>query len=113
MPLAVEKDGRGNAKASTDFTGGYKTNVAQGVCCRRHPPRPEPGGLGDPRRAPGRRAVDEFLMGYSDLPAVRPEKQAFGAKSRIIDKAGPAPAFSFNDRHPNSRRTAPPHFWVW
>ncbi|MFZ9284891.1 MAG: glutamate synthase subunit beta [Burkholderiaceae bacterium] len=66
--FGVEKDGRGNAKASTDFTGGYVTNV------------PKVFAAGDMRRGQslvvwaireGRqaaRAVDEFLMGYSDLP---------------------------------------------
>jgi glutamate synthase (NADPH/NADH) small chain len=66
--FGVEKDNRGNAKASTDFTGGYATNV------------PKVFAAGDIRRGQslvvwaireGRqaaRSVDEFLMGYSDLP---------------------------------------------
>ncbi|WP_180682131.1 glutamate synthase subunit beta [Tepidicella baoligensis] len=66
--FGVEKDARGNAKASTDFTGGYATNV------------PKVFAAGDMRRGQslvvwaireGRqaaRAVDEFLMGFSDLP---------------------------------------------
>ncbi|MHB1198625.1 MAG: glutamate synthase subunit beta [Polaromonas sp.] len=66
--FGVEKDNRGNAKASTDFTGGYATSV------------PKVFAAGDMRRGQslvvwaireGRqaaRAVDEFLMGYSDLP---------------------------------------------
>ena len=66
--FGVEKDGRGNAKASTDFTGGYATNVKKVFAA------------GDVRRGQslvvwaireGRqaaRAVDEFLMGQSDLP---------------------------------------------
>jgi glutamate synthase (NADPH/NADH) small chain len=66
--FGVEKDGRGNAKASTDFTGGYATNVKKVFAA------------GDVRRGQslvvwaireGRqaaRAVDEFLMGDSDLP---------------------------------------------
>jgi len=66
--FGIEKDGRGNAKATTDFTGGYATNV------------PKVFAAGDIRRGQslvvwaireGRqaaRAVDEFLMGYSDLP---------------------------------------------
>ncbi len=66
--FGVDKDGRGNAKASTDFTGGYATNV------------PKVFAAGDMRRGQslvvwaireGRqaaRAVDEFLMGASDLP---------------------------------------------
>ncbi len=66
--FGVDKDARGNAKASTDFTGGYVTNVANVFAA------------GDVRRGQslvvwaireGRqaaRAVDEFLMGFSDLP---------------------------------------------
>jgi len=66
--FGVDKDARGNAKASTDFTGGYLTNV------------PKVFAAGDVRRGQslvvwaireGRqaaRAVDEFLMGHSDLP---------------------------------------------
>ena len=66
--FGVEKDGRGNARASTDFTGGYATNVAKVFAA------------GDMRRGQslvvwaireGRqaaRAVDEYLMGFSDLP---------------------------------------------
>ena len=66
--FGIEKDNRGNAKASTEFTGGYATNV------------PKVFAAGDIRRGQslvvwaireGRqaaRSVDEFLMGYSDLP---------------------------------------------
>jgi glutamate synthase (NADPH/NADH) small chain len=66
--FGVDKDSRGNAKATTDFTGGYVTNVAKVFAA------------GDVRRGQslvvwaireGRqaaRAVDEFLMGVSDLP---------------------------------------------
>ncbi len=66
--FGVDKDARGNAKASTEFTGGYATNV------------PKVFAAGDIRRGQslvvwaireGRqaaRSVDEFLMGYSDLP---------------------------------------------
>jgi glutamate synthase (NADPH/NADH) small chain len=66
--FGVAKDGRGNAKASTDFTGGYVTNAAKVFAA------------GDIRRGQslvvwaireGRqaaRAVDEFLMGTSALP---------------------------------------------
>ena len=66
--FGVENDGRGNAKASTDFSGGYATNV------------PKVFAAGDIRRGQslvvwaireGRqaaRSVDEFLMGFSDLP---------------------------------------------
>ena len=66
--FGVDKDARGNARATTDFDGGYATNV------------PKVFAAGDMRRGQslvvwaireGRqaaRAVDEFLMGYSDLP---------------------------------------------
>ncbi|MDI1275177.1 glutamate synthase subunit beta [Polaromonas sp.] len=66
--FGVDKDARGNAKATTDFTGGYATNV------------PKVFVAGDMRRGQslvvwaireGRqaaRSVDEFLMGFSDLP---------------------------------------------
>ncbi len=66
--FGVDKNARGNAKATTDFTGGYATNVSKVFAA------------GDMRRGQslvvwaireGRqaaRSVDEFLMGYSDLP---------------------------------------------
>ena len=66
--FGVDKDARGNAKATTDFTGGYATNV------------PKVFAAGDMRRGQslvvwaireGRqaaRAVDEFLMGATSLP---------------------------------------------
>ncbi len=66
--FGVDKDARGNARASTDFIGGYATNVAKVFAA------------GDIRRGQslvvwaireGRqaaRSVDEFLMGASDLP---------------------------------------------
>jgi len=66
--FGVEKDPRGNAKASTEASGAYATNV------------PKVFAAGDMRRGQslvvwaireGRqaaRAVDEFLMGCSDLP---------------------------------------------
>ncbi len=66
--FGVDKDARGNAKASTDFNGGYATNAAKVFTA------------GDMRRGQslvvwaireGRqaaRAVDQFLMGCSELP---------------------------------------------
>jgi glutamate synthase (NADPH) small chain len=66
--FGIDKDNRGNAKAHTEFTSGYATNV------------PKVFAAGDMRRGQslvvwaireGRqaaRAVDEFLMGFSDLP---------------------------------------------
>jgi glutamate synthase (NADPH/NADH) small chain len=66
--FGVEKDGRGNARATTDVAGGYRTNVDKVFAA------------GDVRRGQslvvwaireGRqaaRAIDETLMGASDLP---------------------------------------------
>jgi glutamate synthase (NADPH) small chain len=66
--FGVERDNRGNARASTEASGGYQTNVAKVFAA------------GDMRRGQslvvwaireGRqaaRAVDEFLMGASALP---------------------------------------------
>lgn len=66
--FGVERDARGNARASTEAEGGYATSA------------PRVFAAGDMRRGQslvvwaireGRqaaRAVDEFLMGYSDLP---------------------------------------------
>ncbi|WP_395138525.1 glutamate synthase subunit beta [Schlegelella aquatica] len=66
--FGVEKDARGNAKAGTEFVGGYRTNVDKVFAA------------GDMRRGQslvvwaireGRqaaRAIDEYLMGASDLP---------------------------------------------
>ena len=66
--FGVDKDARGNAKATTEAAGGYATNVKKVFAA------------GDMRRGQslvvwaireGRqaaRAVDEFLMGSSDLP---------------------------------------------
>jgi len=66
--FGITKDARGNARATTEFSGGYQTNVAKVFAA------------GDMRRGQslvvwaikeGRqaaRSVDEFLMGTSDLP---------------------------------------------
>ena len=66
--FGVDKDGRGNVKATTDFTGGYATSVAKVFAA------------GDIRRGQGlvvwairdgrqaARAAAEFLMGASILP---------------------------------------------
>ena len=66
--FGIIKDARGNARATTEFIGGYQTNVAKVFAA------------GDMRRGQslvvwaireGRqaaRSVDEFLMGMSDLP---------------------------------------------
>ena len=66
--FGVDKDARGNARATTELLGGYATNVAKVFAA------------GDMRRGQslvvwaireGRqaaRAIDEFLMGASALP---------------------------------------------
>jgi glutamate synthase (NADPH/NADH) small chain len=66
--FGIERDARGNARAGTDLVGGYATNV------------PKVFVAGDIRRGQslvvwaireGRqaaRSVDEFLMGFSELP---------------------------------------------
>ena len=66
--FGVERDARGNARATTEAAGGYATNV------------PKVFAAGDVRRGQslvvwaireGRqaaRAVDEMLMGFSELP---------------------------------------------
>ena len=68
VSFGVPRDARGNAKAGTDAVGGYRTEVAKVFAA------------GDMRRGQslvvwaireGRqaaRAIDEFLMGASDLP---------------------------------------------
>jgi glutamate synthase (NADPH/NADH) small chain len=64
----VDKDARGNARASTEFEGGYKTNVA-GVFAAGDMRRGQSlvvWAIREGRQAA--RAVDEFLMGTSDLP---------------------------------------------
>ena len=66
--FGVEKDSRGNAKASTDFIGGYATNVA-GVFAAGDMRRGQSlvvWAIREGRQAA--RAVDEYLMGFSDLP---------------------------------------------
>ena len=68
MRFGVERDARGNAKASTEAVGGYATNVAKVFAA------------GDVRRGQslvvwaireGRqaaRAVDDYAHGFSELP---------------------------------------------
>ena len=66
--FGVEKDSRGNAKASTEFFGGYATN-APGVFAAGDIRRGQSlvvWAIREGRQAA--RAVDEFLMGFSDLP---------------------------------------------
>ena len=66
--FGVEKDARGNARASTDFTGGYATNVAKVFAAgdKRRGQSLVVWAIREGRQAA--RAVDEFLMGASILP---------------------------------------------
>ena len=66
--FGVDKDARGNAKASTDFTGGYATNKPKVFVAgdMRHGQSLVVRAIREGRQAA--RSVDEFLMGYSDLP---------------------------------------------
>ncbi len=51
--FAVERDPRGNARASTDVRGGYATSARKGIRRGRHAPWAVARGLGDSRRAAG------------------------------------------------------------
>ena len=66
--FGVDKDNRGNAKASTEFTGGYATNVSKVFAAgdMRRGQSSVVWAIREGRQAA--RAVDEFLMGSSDLP---------------------------------------------
>jgi NADPH-dependent glutamate synthase beta subunit-like oxidoreductase len=66
--FGIDRDHRGNAKASTDFICGYKTNadkVFAGGDMRRGQSLVV-WAIREGRQAA--RAVDEYLMGASDLP---------------------------------------------
>jgi glutamate synthase (NADPH/NADH) small chain len=66
--FGVERDARGNARAGTDAVGGYATNVAK-VCAAGDIRRGQSlvvWAIREGRQAA--RAVDEFLMGFSELP---------------------------------------------
>lgn len=66
--FGVEKDARGNARASTDAAGGYATNVA-GVFAAGDMRRGQSlvvWAIREGRQAA--RAVDEYLMGFTNLP---------------------------------------------
>jgi glutamate synthase (NADPH/NADH) small chain len=66
--FGVDKDARGNAKASTEFVGGYATNVAKVFAAGdvRYGQSLVVRAIREGRQAA--RSVDEFLMGVSDLP---------------------------------------------
>jgi glutamate synthase (NADPH/NADH) small chain len=66
--FGVDKDARGNAKASTEFIGGYATNVPKVFAAGdiRYGQSLVVRAIREGRQAA--RSVDEFLMGVSDLP---------------------------------------------
>ncbi len=66
--FGVERDARGNARAHTEAQGGYQHQCRQGLCRRRHAARPEPRGVGDPRRPPGGARGGRIPDGGSALP---------------------------------------------
>jgi glutamate synthase (NADPH) small chain len=66
--FGIDKDARGNAKAHTEANGGYATNV-KGVFAAGDMRRGQSlvvWAIREGRQAA--RAVDEFLMGASELP---------------------------------------------
>ncbi len=66
--FGVDKDNRGNARATTEFLGGYRTNV-EGVFAAGDMRRGQSlvvWAIREGRQAA--RAIDEALMGSSDLP---------------------------------------------
>ena len=110
--FGVEKDARGNAKAGTDVIGGYATNVDKVFAA------------GDMRRGQslvvwaireGRqaaRAVDEFLMGFSDAAALTAAHIAAGAWRRHSHRARLCaegkPASTCDNAPPSARRVRLP-----
>ena len=66
--FGVDKDARGNARASTEFVGGYATNVPKVFAAGdvRYGQSLVVRAIREGRQAA--RSVDEFLMGASDLP---------------------------------------------
>jgi glutamate synthase (NADPH/NADH) small chain len=66
--FGVERDARGNAKATTELVGGYATNVAKVFAAGdvRRGQSLVVGAIREGRQAA--RAVDEHLMGFSELP---------------------------------------------
>ncbi len=66
--FGVDKDARGNARASTEFVGGYATNMPKVFAAGdvRYGQSLVVRAIREGRQAA--RSVDEFLMGASDLP---------------------------------------------
>src|SRR5260370_28501826 len=69
--FGVEKDARGNAKATTDGKGCYATSVAKVFTAGDKRPGQTLVLLGDPQSRPSARAVHEILLGASRLPRLR------------------------------------------
>ena len=69
--LGLELDPRGNVKADTDRL----PDLERRRCSpRRHAPRPVAGGLGDPRRPPGRARGRQVPDGRDDAAALTPRR---------------------------------------
>ncbi len=82
--LALGLDPRGNVKADTLS---YQSSNPESVRSRRHAPRPVPGGLGDPRRPPGRACGGQVPDGSDDVAEVAGVDSPDGAQRN------PGPAF--------------------
>ena len=65
--LGLELDPRGNVKADTVA---YRSSNPKGVRLRRHAARPVAGGVGDPRRPPGRARRRQIPDGLDDAAAL-------------------------------------------
>ena len=65
--LDVALDARGNVTADTNA---YRDLDPEGVRRRRHAPRPVAGGVGDPRRPPGRARGRQIPDGIDDAAAL-------------------------------------------
>jgi len=66
--LGVQKDARGNAKADTEGAKAYATSVPKVFAAGDMRRGQSLVVWADPRGPAVRRAVDEFLMGFSELP---------------------------------------------
>ena len=101
--FGVDKDARGNAKATTDFMGGYATNVPKVFAAGDMRRGQSPGGVGDSRRAPGRALGGRVPDGLQRPAALtHSNRGAQGLpESRIMQKAGACPAFVFMNPNNN------------
>ena len=93
-PSASSEDARGNAKATHRRARRLPHQRRQGVRRRRHAPRPEPGGLGHPRRPPG---------------GARGRRVPDGRERRCRAEAGAAAARPCTRLSPNGHSACNPH----